>query len=195
MTIAEREWRHLEVLAAALGITVDELRRRGAADGERRLAAALAKRQTSAQAQAEVVVYQRGMRGNAMTKRVWLMVLLPVLLLAAPTASLAQAAVAATPSNHLTFDLPGQAVAVAGSATYTAFVDGAAAGAVVTGLTCVTSTTVSGSTCTVNWPAMTVGTHSLTLTQTISGASSTPSTPLSFQFVVVVTPTNLRAVP
>lgn len=108
--------------------------------------------------------------------------------------SAAASAQTATPSSHLAFDEAGQAVTVAQGASYTASVD-SAAGIALTGVTCVAGTPSSTATCTANFPAMTPGTHTVTVTQTISGASSSPSVPLSVTFVIVVTPTNPRVVP
>lgn len=104
------------------------------------------------------------------------------------SASYAQAA---TPASKLAFDEVGQTVAVASAATYTAFVDGATTGTVLT-VTCVAGTPATTTTCTAPLLALTPGTHTVTVTQTISGAVSPPSTPLSFTYVVVVTPTNVR---
>ena len=103
---------------------------------------------------------------------------------------------AATPTSRLAWDQIGQSVATASSATYTAFVDGSTTGIVVTGVVCVAGTPVTNATCTSNLPPLTPGTHTMTLTQTIGGASSPQSAPpLSFSYIVVVTPTNTRIVP
>lgn len=101
----------------------------------------------------------------------------------------------ATPTSKLAFDEVGQSVATAGGATYTAFVDGSTTGVPLAGLTCTATTTPVGATCTVALPALTTGAHTLTVTQTIAGASSTPSASLAFSMVLVVTPTNVRIVP
>ena len=99
---------------------------------------------------------------------------------------------AATPASKLAFDEVGQTVAVAQSATYNATID-AAAPVALAGVSCTATTTPVGATCTATLPALTLGTHTLTLTQTISGATSPASTPaLSFTYVIVVTPTNIR---
>lgn len=98
---------------------------------------------------------------------------------------------AATPASKLAFDEVGQALAVVQGATYNAVVD-TAAPVPLAGVACIATTLPVGATCTATLPAMTVGTHILTVTQTISGAVSPQSAPLSFSFVVVVTPTNVR---
>jgi len=98
----------------------------------------------------------------------------------------------ATPQNHLGWTQVGQTQAVAQGATYNIYVD-ALPSSVMAGVTCVTSG--SDSTCKGNWPAMTPGTHTVTLTQVIQTAESTKSVPLSVTFVVVVTPTGLVVVP
>lgn len=102
---------------------------------------------------------------------------------------------AATPASKLAFDEVGQSAATAGGATYTAFIDGSTTGVPLTGLNCTATTTPVGATCTTNLPALTPGAHTLTVTQTIAGATSPASTPVSFSMVVVVTPTGVRIVP
>lgn len=104
---------------------------------------------------------------------------------------------AASPTSHVGWDINGQAVAVASAATYNGYVDALPVVA-LTGVSCVTSVSPapSGSTCTANWPPMTAGAHTITITQVIAGAESSKSTPpLSFTFTIVVTPTNVRQVP
>jgi hypothetical protein len=100
----------------------------------------------------------------------------------------------ATTGNKLGFTEVGMTVAIANSATYKIYVDGAATGAATTGLTCAAGSPATNADCSVNLPALTVGTHTVTLTQVISAAESAKPTPFSFSFVVVVTPTGLQIV-
>lgn len=95
----------------------------------------------------------------------------------------------ATGNSKLAFDLPGQSVAIASTATYNGYVDGATTGVLLTGLTC-SGTTLT--TCLVNFPALTIGNHTITVTQLFGITESTKSSVLNFTFVVVVTPTNVR---
>lgn len=108
------------------------------------------------------------------------------------TASYAQAIV--TPATHLGFDIVGQSAAVAQSATYLPYIDGSATPSLpLAGVTCVGATPV---TCVSTFPPLSPGVHTLVITQVIQTAESSKSAPvLTFTFVVVVTPTNVRAVP
>jgi hypothetical protein len=115
------------------------------------------------------------------------------LLLACLALSAPLYAQAATPASSLAWDQIGQSVTVAQSAGYTVFLDGAPTGTALASVTC--TATGASATCSAPFPALTPGAHTLTLTQTISGASSAKSAPLSFTFVIVVTPTNLRVTP
>lgn len=112
--------------------------------------------------------------------------------------SLARAAHAqtppATPANHLQWDEVAQTAAIAGTASYPAFVDGATTGVPLLNVTCVTGSPATTATCTANFPALVPGVHTITVMQTLSGVSSPQSTSLAFTFVVVVTPTGLRVV-
>jgi len=104
---------------------------------------------------------------------------------------LVSAQTVATPTNHLGWDEVGQTAAIANASTYNAYIDAATTPVALTGVACIGTTTA---TCTANWPAMTPGTHTLTITQ-VNGGESGKSAPLSFSFVVVVVPTNVRQVP
>lgn len=104
---------------------------------------------------------------------------------------------AASPSSHVAWDLPGDSVAISAAAGYNAYVDALPA-SLLSGVTCVASVApapVPGATCTANWPAMTNGTHNLTLTQVIGTAESPKGTPIVASFTVTVTPTGIRIVP
>lgn len=99
----------------------------------------------------------------------------------------------ATPINHFGWTEVGQAPAVAGPATYNLYVDATPAPIVLTGVVCVAAG--ADSACTANIPALTVGPHTVTLTQAITGAESGKSSPVSFTFVIVVTPTGFTLKP
>lgn len=102
---------------------------------------------------------------------------------------------AATPSSKLGFDEAGWSVATAQSAVYTPTVDGVALPAfAASAVVCTATVSPAGATCTVPLPALTIGPHTMTLTETISGVTSPQSAPLTFSFVVVVVPTNLRII-
>lgn len=102
---------------------------------------------------------------------------------------------AATPSSKLGFDEAGWSVATAQSAVYTPIVDGVTLPAFVAStVVCTATTSPAGATCTVPLPALTIGPHTMTLTENISGVTSPQSAPLTFSFVVVVVPTNLRII-
>lgn len=116
-----------------------------------------------------------------------ILLILAAILLTAVTAS---AQVTAAPGQHLGFDVT-QSVGVATSFGYNIYVDNAAP-VPATSLVCTPITT--GATCSVDIPAMTAGLHVVTMTQTGAGLESAKSAALSFQFVVIVTPGNLRIV-
>jgi len=103
-----------------------------------------------------------------------------------------QAQTVATPSNRLAWTEVGQTVAQASSATYNSFLDTATTGVAVAGVTCAAGTPATDAACSSNLPVLTLGLHSLTLTQVISGAESAKSAAVTFTFVVVVQPTALR---
>lgn len=105
----------------------------------------------------------------------------------------------ANSANKLRWDELAQAPAVATSASYNPYADGSAtAGGALASVTCVAAVAplnpASDSTCTANFPAFTPGNHTLAITQVLSGAESTKSNTLTFQFVVAVVPTQLRIV-
>ena len=108
----------------------------------------------------------------------------------------AHAQTPADPSKRLGWDVPGQAVTVAQASGYNLYIDAATT---PVGLQSVSCASGGGSgpavTCTAPIPAMTPGTHLITLTQTSGTAESAKSTGLSITFVVVVTPQGLRVVP
>ena len=101
----------------------------------------------------------------------------------------------ATPLSKLAFDEVGQTVATASGATYTGLIDGSTTATPLTGIVCTATANPTGATCTSALPPLTPGTHTITITQTIGGASSAASAPLSFSLIVVVTPTNVRITP
>lgn len=96
----------------------------------------------------------------------------------------------ATPQNKFQWTEVGQTVAIAGGATYNLYDGTNPTPIVLTGVTCVAGTPATDATCTGNIPALTLGVHTVTLTEVISGAESAKSAVLSFTFVIVVTPTN-----
>ena len=116
--------------------------------------------------------------------------LLLVCLFVAPTVAHAQ--VVATPNNHLSWSQVGQTPATAGAAVYNGYLDAITTGTPVGGVACVAGVPATDSACTSNLPVLTVGQHTLTLTQVISGAESSKSNSITFTFVVVVQPTTLR---
>jgi hypothetical protein len=116
-------------------------------------------------------------------------------LLVIASASLA-AAQTATPASKLAWDEAGESPAVAQAAIYNLYVDGAGVAVNLTSVSCVVQTAnAANATCTAPFPPMTVGSHSLTLSQVSNGAESPKSTPLTVTFVIVVTPTGIRVVP
>lgn len=108
-----------------------------------------------------------------------------LLLIAAPVF-----AQTATPQNKFQWTEAGQAFASAGAATYNLYDGASTTPIVLTGVVCVASVPVTDASCSANIPALTLGLHTVTLTQVISGAESAKSAALSFTFVIVVTPTN-----
>jgi hypothetical protein len=121
-----------------------------------------------------------------MRRAAWL-VLFSLLLV--PATAHAQSNVAT--GNKLGWTQTAQAPAIANSFTYNLYVD-ALTGQAVTGVTCVAN--AANSDCTGNVPAMTLGLHTLTLTQASGSAESSKSSPLSVTFVVLVTPSGLKIV-
>jgi hypothetical protein len=105
------------------------------------------------------------------------------------TASLAYAQTA-TPANKYQWTQQAQSATVAQAATYPHYLDGAATPS--TTLTAACTQSGADATCTAPIPALTIGNHTVTLSQLISGAESPKSSPVTFTFVVVVQPTGLR---
>jgi hypothetical protein len=106
------------------------------------------------------------------------------------------AAQTATPASKLAWDEVGESPAVAQAAIYNLYVDGAGVALNLTSVACVVQTSnAANATCTAPFPAMTVGSHTLTLSQVSNGAESPKSAPLSVTFAIVVTPTGIRIVP
>lgn len=97
----------------------------------------------------------------------------------------------ATPQNKFQWTEAGQTVPIAGGATYNLYDGSNPTPLVLTGVTCVAGTPTTDANCTGSIPALTLGVHTVTLSQVISGAESGKSSVLSFTFVIVVTPTNL----
>jgi hypothetical protein len=100
------------------------------------------------------------------------------------------AAQTATPQNKFQWTEVGQSVAIAGGATYNLYDGTNPTPLVLTGLICGIGSPITDAVCTANIPALTLGVHTVTLTQVISGAESSKSAGLSFTFVIVVTPTS-----
>lgn len=107
------------------------------------------------------------------------------------TSSVAKAQTA-TSGDKFGFDEVGQTLTVANGASYKLYLDGSTTG--VTGLSLACTVVSNLVSCSVSIPALTVGAHTVTISQVINTAESAKSSPLSFTFVVVVTPTNLRIV-
>jgi len=116
-----------------------------------------------------------------------LFTLLALVLLAAPAS-----AQIATPQNHFGWTEAGQTPAIATAATYKLY-EGTTVLATLANVTCVAAG--ADASCTGDIPALTQGTHVVTLTQNISGAESPKSNTVSFTFVIVVTPTALAIKP
>lgn len=117
---------------------------------------------------------------------VWLVVFYALLGHAVPAS-----AQVATPVNHLGWTEVAQVPAVAGAASYNLYVDAVVAPLPLTGVVCVAGNPTTGSDCTSNIPALTVGQHTVTVTQVIISAESGKSNTLSFTMVIVVTPSGL----
>lgn len=118
-----------------------------------------------------------------------------VLLLIATLAS----AQTANGANHLRWDELAQSVATANSATFPVYKDGATTSTgIVASVVCAASVAplnpATDATCDGNFPAFTPGSHTLAITELLSGAESAKSNTITFQFVVSVVPTQLRIV-
>lgn len=102
-------------------------------------------------------------------------------------------------ASKIVFDELAQSPATATSAQYPTYRDGSAtAAAALAGVTCAAAVAplnpAADTTCQSTFPAFTPGTHTLAITQLLSGAESTKSNIVTFQFIVAVVPTNLRIV-
>ena len=115
-----------------------------------------------------------------------------LILLALPSVVRAQPVTVTPGTSHVGWDEPGQTLPIATGSTYNAYVD-ALPPVVVAGVTC-TANAAGLVTCVGNWPAMTPGAHTVTVTQ-VNGGESLKSSGLSITFSVTVTPTNVRQVP
>lgn len=100
----------------------------------------------------------------------------------------------AGPASKLSWDELGEVPTVANSSNYNIYVDGSGTAINVSSANCIQGPTVADSTCTIPFPAMTPGSHVLTMTQVSGGAESNKSTPVSLTFRVLVTPTGVRIV-
>lgn len=115
-----------------------------------------------------------------------LLLALALLLMTAPVY-----AQTATPQNKFQWTETGQAAPIAAAATYNLYDGSNPTPLVLTTVTCVAGAPTTDAVCTATIPALTLGVHTVTLSQVISGAESGKSTGLSFTFVIVVTPGNL----
>lgn len=107
----------------------------------------------------------------------------------------AHAQTPADPSKKLGWDVPGQSITVAQASGYNVYVDAGVTPIALQSVVCASGGASGPVSCMAPFPAMTPGTHTVTLTQTSGGAESAKSTGLSITFVVVVTPQNVRVVP
>lgn len=102
----------------------------------------------------------------------------------------------ATTANKIAWEQQAPSLADAQAYVYKYYPDGAATGIVLTGVTCTSTTSPTGTIvpqCEVAFPAFTPGSHTLTLTASSVAGESVKSTPLSFAFVVIPSaPNNLR---
>lgn len=130
-----------------------------------------------------------GKKGQPKKKAVAAIVATLLVLCARPVA-----AQTATPASKLAWDEPGQTATVAQAAGYTLYLDAATTGMALVNVAC-TAPTTGPVACAAAFPAMTPGTHALTITQTIGGVESAKSSALSVTLVVVVTPANIRIIP
>jgi hypothetical protein len=112
-----------------------------------------------------------------------------VLLLLIAVPAMAQTVVVG--QQALAWDQSATNLAEANSLQYKLYVD-AAAGAVMTGVTCTGA--ASPFACKANLPALASGTHTLSITAGLNGTETAKSTALSIQVVIIAVPTNLRVV-
>lgn len=108
-------------------------------------------------------------------------------------ASLASAQVA-TQNNKLGWTQVGQTAVVANGFTYNYYIDASTTATLATGVLCVTGTPIANSDCSANFPALTLGMHTIQMTQASGVAESLKSTSFSFTFVVLITPTGIKIV-
>lgn len=122
-----------------------------------------------------------------------LSILIPIFLFLGLSKAEAQVA---TQGNKLGFTEVGQALNIASppTAAYNIYVDGSTTATPATNITCAAGTPTTNTDCSINFPALTIGNHVVTLTQLFGSTESTKSTPFSFTFVVVVTPSGLKIV-
>lgn len=125
---------------------------------------------------------------NLLKKLIQVLVLILI-----PTILYAQTA---TSANKIGFKEVGQSVAIAGSgsATYNIYIDNSTTPTPATNLSCVASTPTTDTDCSIAFPALTLGNHTITLTQVFGTTESTKSSPLAFQFLVAVTPSGIHIV-
>lgn len=100
----------------------------------------------------------------------------------------------ATPASVYQWTEANMAAATAQSATYKHYDPATGTtSTTLTGVTCTANATVpANADCQAPIPALTLGNHTVAISQVISTAESTKSNTVTFQFVVVVQPTNLR---
>jgi hypothetical protein len=90
---------------------------------------------------------------------------------------------AATPTSKFLLDIVAADAPTAQAYTWRLYLDGAATGTVVSGVTCASASGVI--TCTVPFPAMTPGSHSATFTAANTAGESAKSAAVTFALVVV----------
>lgn len=111
-------------------------------------------------------------------------------------ATVAQAQTAG-PASRFNWIEVGQSAAVAQSALYNYYDPPTATTATgpLTGVTCTAGTPATDAACNSSIPAFTLGSHTVAMTQTISGVESAKSNGITFTFTIVVTPSGFRVVP
>lgn len=114
-----------------------------------------------------------------------------VLLIASSAAAQTTSASART---RLGWDQEADSLVQANSLIYRAYTVGQPQAKVLSGVLCVAPGTVGQPfVCTANFPALVPGPYTLTLTAGLDTAESLPSTPISFQYIVIpATPKNVR---
>lgn len=116
--------------------------------------------------------------------------ILSVLFLLVSTAAFAQTN--ATPASQLLWDYPNTTQAAAAAFGEKYYVDAVATGVALTGKSCVVVAPSTTATCSAAFPALAPGAHTLAVSSTSNGLESAKSNSVSFTFVVLVTPANLR---